>query len=329
MKNYGTYIIGAALVIFLAVGYFANPNDNKSEKPSTTYTVKQLEEDSKKREEEYQKNKEDIEKRKQEEENKNLRNFGEGKSTKLDTSIEVTKEEMDKFIDVAKNYRLKEEDVKRLVQILKQCGVKHINSKDFIVSPISKQNITWAMGDIKYDKIGYKIFLSKEDIPEKVSGHLVLLYNNMDNKLDFTIYHDFNLDFGDNEKGKIPIYANHEIENNISFIKMKPTEEMYKMMYNAVRISVENEFGKVIDMKDEDKHNIDAIKNACYTNDIILRGKDDFKIMYKIHLFIVYESNVYGEGKKEVFGDFTFMSVNNSIPVAVEKYSFGKPKNVK
>lgn len=59
----------------------------------------------------------------------------------LDTSIEVTKNEMDRFIAVAKNYRLTEGEVRKLVQIFKQIGMNFDPQLRISIKPITKEKL--------------------------------------------------------------------------------------------------------------------------------------------------------------------------------------------
>ena len=257
----------------------------------------------------------------------------------LDTSIEVTKDEMDRFIDVAKNYKLNEGEVRRLVQIFKQVGMNFDPRLRISINPVSEQHLK-PLGRIEYTTKGYTVEcqypgtkpqLIVDGIPRNARGYFVLIYgsDSSDSKNDFEIYFEF-LYGGD----FCPIYKGHRILNTIKSLTFTVADEAFNKMHDTIAI-VGNERGKFIEIQKfyeralsreltpEDYEAILSGKNKLEDlgitelENVTIKGvellKRDCNLGFKFNapcivVFpeVIVESNVYGEGKKKFYGKFDF-----------------------
>lgn len=213
----------------------------------------------------------------------------------LNTSIEVTKNEMDSFIDVAKNYRLTENGVRKLVQILKQIGFDTSNSK-MIIDPVWDKKFSTDMRLLNVPTPVYKIYNSK-GLPPDVHGDWILTFGEdpTDSVRDFEIYFKFNND------DICPMYKSHRVVLKMSDCNFEVSDDVWQKIYDTIAREISGE-GKVVEMRylQYKGINIDALKvSASFT------FKNNAPCVM-VSPDVVIESNVYGEGRKTIHTRFFF-----------------------
>lgn len=256
----------------------------------------------------------------------------------LDTSIEVSKDAMDRFIQVAKNYKLTESEVRRLVQIFTQAGMNFDPQLRISIKPVMEEKLVSAMRPLEYKTLGYNVEcqypgtkpqLIVDGIPHNARGWYILTYGQDDTGKDFEIY--FKFMFGEDVR---PIYKNHRIIDTVETLSCTVTDETFKKMYNVIANEASKK-GKFVeaqkfyesalsrDLTPEDYEKflngatdlkdlgITSVENVTYTGIKALKSTAQFssennELCISVFPDVIVESNVYGEGKKKFYSDFQF-----------------------
>lgn len=257
----------------------------------------------------------------------------------VDAGIEVTRDEMDRFIDVAKNYKLTEGEVRRLVQIFKQVGMNFDSRLRIKIEPLVDRKIKFAYGSpIEYTIRGYTVNcdypgtkpqLFVDGLPRNAAGQYVLSYGQTpDGSSDFEIYFEFV--YGD---ALCPIYKDKRIMATVKDLSCAVDDSVFERMENEIaQVAAEKgkfvevqkffertlarpitpeEYADILNGADPKNFGIEELENVTFRGVDMLKRTAQFTFMNgapSIVSFpdVIVESNVYGEGKKKFHGNFKF-----------------------